>query len=358
MAHEVLYFPYISVPQDAWFTRVLLYWDKVGSIVPAPYVRQPGQLSPYMQELLAADLVAPVVPEYHDGPLYAPMECFLQFLDEEQSQEGTRGKPLGLHPASRGAAAEAGTVFQIHRGKLGDLVAEGLLERGLARRVEGEDWYEVESRTAAHFMAYLAVTLGARVAMDPITDSAAHLAAFSSAPGASDTPAALLEGMRASVLEEMLPAPAQSVRVSDLAEFRERHGDLLSKFRREIENRLIDLALVQEEWARSKKLALYKEELKETIAEIQARMHERKWRNIVFGTVCGLIAAAIPGARAAVTGDLTGVGLQVPAFVAAVSRGMTELRPTWNMNSPLAYAALAQEHLSSGSTKGASSEPV
>jgi hypothetical protein len=342
MAHEVLYFPYISVPEDEWFTRVLLYWDKVGSIVPAPYALQPRRLSPYMQDLLAAELVMPVVPEQHAGPLYGPMERFLQFVDEERSQEGT--KPLGWHPASRGAA-ETGTVFQIHRGKLGDLVAEGLLERGLARRVEGADWYEVESRTAAHFMAYLAATLGARVAMDPITDSAADLASFLALPGAPGTPAALLEEMRTSVLEAALPAPAHRVRVSDLAEFRERHGHLLAKFRREIENRLVDLALVQEEWARSKKLALYKEELEEGSREIRARMQESRWRNIVFGTVCGLIAAAIPGAKAAITGDMTGVGLQVPAFVAAVYRGIAEVRPKPDMSSPLAYAALAQEHL-------------
>jgi len=80
------------------------------------------------------------------------MERFLQFLDEERAQEGMTQKALGLRPTSRGAA-KAGTVFQIHRGKLGDLVAKGLLERGLARRVEGADWYEVESRTAARFMA-------------------------------------------------------------------------------------------------------------------------------------------------------------------------------------------------------------
>lgn len=36
MARKVLYFPYISVPESAWFTRVLLYWDEVGSIVPSP----------------------------------------------------------------------------------------------------------------------------------------------------------------------------------------------------------------------------------------------------------------------------------------------------------------------------------
>jgi hypothetical protein len=57
VAHQVLYFPYISVPEDAWFTSVLLHWDKVGSIVPAPYVREPQRLSAYMQDLLAAELV-------------------------------------------------------------------------------------------------------------------------------------------------------------------------------------------------------------------------------------------------------------------------------------------------------------
>ncbi len=35
--NNVLYFPYISVPSSVWFTRMLLYWDKVGSIVPRDY---------------------------------------------------------------------------------------------------------------------------------------------------------------------------------------------------------------------------------------------------------------------------------------------------------------------------------
>jgi hypothetical protein len=151
--------------------------------------------------------------------------------------------------------------------------------------------------------------------------------------------------MRASVLEATLPAPARPVPVKDLAEFRERHSDLLSRFRRDIENRLVDLALVQQDWARSKKLALYKEELEEGTREIQARMHERRWHKIVFGTVCGLVAAAIPGAKAAVTGDVTDLSLQAPAFVAAVYRGISDFRPKRDMSSPLAYAALAHEQL-------------
>ena len=28
-----IYYPYIKVPNSAWFTRTLLYWDEVGAIV-------------------------------------------------------------------------------------------------------------------------------------------------------------------------------------------------------------------------------------------------------------------------------------------------------------------------------------
>jgi hypothetical protein len=34
MADAVIYFPYIRVPDNEWFTRVLLYWDQLGTIVP------------------------------------------------------------------------------------------------------------------------------------------------------------------------------------------------------------------------------------------------------------------------------------------------------------------------------------
>jgi len=35
MEANALYFPYIKVPKSAWFTRILLYWDKVGAIIPS-----------------------------------------------------------------------------------------------------------------------------------------------------------------------------------------------------------------------------------------------------------------------------------------------------------------------------------
>jgi hypothetical protein len=251
---QVLYFPYISVPDDAWFTRVLLYWDKVGSIVPAPYAEAPAALSAYMQDLLRAELVTPVAPEEYQDRLWGPMEHFLLFVDNEIETGNLEPGVLGDRFASRGGS-KPDTVFEIHGGKLGVLVAQGLEARGLARPADRGPWYEVESRTAAHFMAFLAVALGAEAGMDSVTDSAGHLAAMSANRDPSAAPTELLGELRASVLEALLPAPQQPIPVEELAAFKDDHGDLLIRFRRHLEDGLVDLALIDKEWARVAKLS-------------------------------------------------------------------------------------------------------
>ena len=342
MNSQVLYFPYISVPDDAWFTRVLLYWDKVGSIVPAPYAEAPAALSGYMQDLLRAELVTPVIPEAHLSTLYGPMQNFLSFLDSEIDNGNFEAGGLGDAPASRGGS-EPGTVFEIHRGKLGLLVAHGLEVRGLARPARRCPWYEVESRTAAHFMAFLAVALGAEEGMDPVTDSAGHLAAFSANRDPSAAPIELLEELRASVLKALLPAPGRPVPVEELAAFKDDHGDLLVRLRSHLEDRLVDLALIDEEWARAAKLSRLEDELREQVDEIRARMDQRRWPKIVFGTLCGLVAAAIPGVGAAIAGSATAASLAAPGLVSAMYTGIPALRRgEAHMQKPLAYAALAQ----------------
>jgi hypothetical protein len=45
---SALYFPYVSTPDDAWFTRVLLCWDTVGTIVPGGLEDDPRFISRQM----------------------------------------------------------------------------------------------------------------------------------------------------------------------------------------------------------------------------------------------------------------------------------------------------------------------
>ncbi|MEW6182617.1 MAG: hypothetical protein AB1500_05485 [Bacillota bacterium] len=75
-------------------------------------------------------------------------------------------------------------------------------------------------------------------------------------------------------------------------------------------------------------------------------MHERKWPRIVFGTLCGLLAAAMPGARAVAAGDAVSALTALPGLVTAVYsafKGAPNQKDV--LHSPLAFAALAQERL-------------
>jgi hypothetical protein len=69
MNSRVLYFPLINVPQNAWFARVLLYWDEVGAIVPNEVMRRQG-VTPYMKELIHEGLVSPTDPAQYERLVY------------------------------------------------------------------------------------------------------------------------------------------------------------------------------------------------------------------------------------------------------------------------------------------------
>ena len=44
---NALYFLFVSVPESSWFTRILLYRDKVRSIIPFEFVETPEHFSKY-----------------------------------------------------------------------------------------------------------------------------------------------------------------------------------------------------------------------------------------------------------------------------------------------------------------------
>ena len=62
--NKVLYFPYINVPQNKWFTQILLYWDEIGTILPSQNNHEPILLDDHMRELIDARLVRPIDPEF------------------------------------------------------------------------------------------------------------------------------------------------------------------------------------------------------------------------------------------------------------------------------------------------------
>jgi uncharacterized protein DUF6236 len=325
---------------------VLLYWDEVGSIVPSPYEQDVSRLTPYMTELVHAELVRPIVPERYDQYLVEAARPFLEFVDSDPLIKARSGGGLGSAPAPR-TGAPAGTVMKIHGGKLGHDVESALVDRGLARRGTDGSWIEVESRTGSAYMAFLAAGLGSleEVEMDPITDGIGSLAPFADTESADDT-IALSNALAMRVLEGVLPGPAESVPVGELVDFKEAHGPLLAGFRGRLESQLLDIAEISDERLRERRVLILTEELQAELEEVEARMNARSWPRLVFGTLCGVLGAAIPVGAALATGAIPAAAAGAPGLASAVYSARQAMRGGEDFeNAPLAYAALARQHL-------------
>jgi len=333
-AYNALYFPYIRVPNSSWFTRVLLYWDQVGAIVPEEFLLDPNRLGTYMVELVRAGLVRQVIPGIYlwDVPRFA--DSFLEYVDAEATRADW------LERLSRSPAATWTTIHAEKIERLGD----ELIRRGLARRTARSSWYAVEPRTAAAFMAYLAAVLGQRPGLEfaPITDRTSALAPFFATRRRLFTTlrkSAVLEDVGATILRGVLPAPAGFVPPQDLADFKSKHQKTLPAFRNRVELVVNELASISDAEDRMRTARAKMAVLNDEINSIAAQM-KLNWTKIVFGSLCTLSSAVLSVATPA---PPVGAISAVLGLSSAVYTATEPFRDRRNARQkPLAYAALAQ----------------
>lgn len=345
MADRVLYFPSIHVPHGEWFARVLLYWDSVATIVPAEFLAHPERLKLYTSELIEAGLLTTITPDatiWQNGARNY-REPFLDLIDRTPGL--VTGGPLD-RPTTR-----------IHTDKTGTGLAHDLIARNLARYIDGPEhasWFEVERETADLLMAYLAaiVSRAPNERWRPITDRRESLGAFERlqgrTPSRPDTAGieAETEPIRTHVLRRLLPAPTGIVRVHEIAEFKKANRDRLNRFRLAIEEKIIDIAAIEDPRLRARKIEVVSEALADEKRKIAAQMEGCGWRNIGFGTLMAVGAAAATVADFLVTGGVSAVAKAGGTFglLGAVYDAFG--RPSKDvLEDPMAYAALSDGKL-------------
>jgi hypothetical protein len=340
MNQSVIYYPYIRVPESPWFSRVLLYWDSVGSIVPTEYLDEPDKLGPYMKSLVKEGLVHQIVPSYHLSMVPNFTNAFLDYLDQlpqnidrEQRQETFR-------------ISESLGGFSVHMEKLRDL-GEELVNRGLARRNEKGDyssWYEVEPGVARDFMAYLAGVLGQLVGEDqfyPITDETRHMEAFLQ----KDSPKG---DIRSLILDAVLPAPAENVEASRIADFKQKYVQELAHFRKAIEEEISQLSVIVDERARSVRMGDVMKRLRRDREDLVARMKEEKgWPQIGFADLCAVLGSSIASIQAGQSDDWRPGAMGAVVTVAPAIYNAFRGSGRKFQNKPLAYASLAASEFTS-----------
>ncbi len=318
MPDNVLYFPYIRVPNSVWFTRILLYWDKVGTLVPFEFIASPERLGEHTRSLIERNLVGQIIPGMHVGRIPRFRAAFIDRLDT-----------LGAAMDQRRQSFENAKIFTIYSEKMFG-IGETLMSLKLARRSPTHgDLFEVEEQTGFEFMTYLAIALSKLEDLQfiPVTDESFVLERL--APTGSGS-LEEVDRFRLQVLEEVLPAPSQPLLASDILEFKLDHGKQLGRFRRHIEMELTVIAGFQDEELRKRRLELFKEQLKAEVEDIRSKMQARGWLRVAVEKLSVLLAP-IPWLK------------PVPSIVKAVLDAFGGEKP--NMESPLAYAAFAQQKL-------------
>jgi hypothetical protein len=261
MESSVLYYPFIRVPESDWLTRILLYWDSVGTIAPYEFLQEPERLGPHTQGLVREGLIQPVFPADYVHNLAGFEEEFLGFLHS-----------VGPELESRRERFQAGQHAPIHLEKLGAL-AQSLTDLRLAR--EDGNWSLVELETAEEFMAYLASVLGQLPVVHavPVSDRDSGIARLAG-PSPDSRTEARLKSLRMAVIEDVFPSPSGPLEAADIAVFKRNHGDLLKRFRLEVEKEVIRLADLENEELRQAAARNLSDRIQEDIREIESKLQE------------------------------------------------------------------------------------
>lgn len=316
MSTGAIYFPSIDVPNSSWFSRTLLYWGEIASIVPYEYAVNPDKLDRHTQSLVQAGLVKQVFPDQYLNVIPDHQQAFIDYLEQ-----------LGIAVIQRRRERFNKTVrYHVHLSKLGYDLKEYLVGLEVAEK-KGSQWIEMESTTALEYMAYLAAALGKIPSLNltPLTNYKANLSVFRSKAEQLDVD---LDPIRYELLKEAFPAPAANVTAKDLAYFRDRHGNELPNFRNWVEQKITAVVACNDQSLRDKMLLETKEEIRLRTEEYKAYMNKFGWPDVIFGDLCAIASGAnIPGA----------------GLVNAVYSAIRKKPPV--VATPLAYAAYAQDEL-------------
>lgn len=332
---NLLYYPYINLPDTDWTVRALLYYDNIGTIVPAQYFYEPEHYEPFMREVVQNELVALIDPMGVLEHSFEISEVFCNYLNRYGNvlkRRVTSFQNLRRDCVYRERSLDRMNRSRLHVDKLDAEIFYNLTQMGLAERID-DYWYEVESKTAGELMTFLTSVVANKIDYQPATDRIYQ--GFATAYIRNqDIELRTRQYKRDLILKNLIPYPKQ-IDLANLRRFKDRHHDLLRAFRNRVEEVVLNSAIIPE----SPQFVNALENMKMAKEELVARMNESHIGDIVFGTICGTIAAGIGLLADPVLGA-------VPGFLSAIYSACRIERPENVIDQTgLKYIALIDKRL-------------
>lgn len=307
--NELIYFPYINVPPTDWTLRALIYYDSLSSIVPRQYFYNPEKhYEKHMLELIRNELVIPIDPVRSLKKPWEIVEPYIKYITQSEKELDVRRKNF-----------KANKTFKIHFDKFEHELYYKLEQLGIAKIDHKKyEWWIVELKTSRELMTFLAVILGEKLNLGLTTDVIEYRNIKFSESEVLYLDSNI-EHRRELILKELIPFP-EKIDFSKLRKFKDKHHDLLLSFRNKVEQLVFDNNMNLESNLINEKLL----DIKLRKEELTARMNESQFKNIFFGTVCGVVGAFQGMQSANTTGAIIGA---LPGFATAIYSALKIERP-------------------------------
>jgi hypothetical protein len=340
MRDNALYFPYISVPNEKWTIKTLLYWDRLSSIVPMDYIDAPEQLGSFMRELVHENLVEQIFPAQHLHQIKDFETCFIKLIEHR-----IKYKRNFLIHRTRVHNEKLNSRSLIHAEKMGT-IPEFLIENGLASRTDNWAWFEVDTNIANLFMAYLATCLGSLedVNAAPVTNQA-RFSSIITPTGFSRT--SKIKNVhhnkaRDVILRNLLPSPDETVSLDQLLRFKSDHGHLLPSLRRKIESHCASISILPAGDDRLNSTEQFIIDCMDDVNEVTEAM-KPTWQKVTLGSITPLFGAGFTLNATNVDDDLAYAGAAF-TLAATAYQAISSIKGNRanQLRKPLAYIAHAR----------------
>lgn len=326
---NVIYFPYISVPENQWFTSTLLYYDKIYSIVPSAFQSYNVMAKPYTKKLIDAHLLDSLSPTACINNIPQFSNNFLEIIEDSRNTPKINEKNFKMGE-------------KIHFEKLFE-IGDKLVEKELAFLPHNDpSWYYVEPTTAHIFMTYLAKTLGELPAVNatPITDSFSNNGLLASNNITQAEKKQIENMIRLVLLREILPVPINDIDVADLRSFKSDNQDELVKFRSHIEKEIDRFSLIGDITNRNNEIKSFLDNENEQITSIVKKMKDNKWK-VMLGNVARFTPSALMFINSIRNQDFVGSTAAAGELLSKAA----SLRKNKQLPPDIAYAVILRDSL-------------
>lgn len=327
--NNLLYYPYINLPENTWLTRMLLYYDQIGTITPLDYLDHPNHFMPYTLELIKENLVIQVFPSQYVNGIEGFAESFMEYIESLGDNIISRRRSF-----RKQEAPFYPNRVKIHVSKMEPL-CDYLVKKRLAQKVD-DKWYDVENSTALDFMSYLAAMIGQvdEAGFIPITDEIFPLNRLVKSISNDVRVEIKTRQIRTQLLNNLFPAPTEPLKAFDILRFKEKHGDKLSVFRHYVETTIVDILNIKDKDLREERVARFNAKAQEDVEEIVSSMQGQGW--VTACTNFYALLSEIP---------IIGVPMKIVREAYNIATGTYSPNIKMVKETPLLYAAVAQKEL-------------